>query len=91
MRTNMLKPIWKYAVPVLVCLLIQPALTACSESTNVDVNLHGVNHTVDTFSYSVKNPALKDQPGAGGELIDLGGQPAVRRCPRPGVPVSNCR
>lgn len=91
MRTNMLKPIWKYAVPVLACLLIQPALTACSESTNVDVNLHGVNHTVDTFSYSVKNPALKDQPGAGGELIDpygAGGTTCCATLPktwRPGI------
>lgn len=91
MRTNMLKPIWKYAVPVLACLLIQPALTACSESTNVDVNLHGVNHTVDTFSYSVKNPALQDQPGAGGELIDpygAGGTTCCATLPktwRPGI------
>ncbi len=91
MRKNMRTSIRNCAAPVLACLLIQPALTACSESTNVDVNLHGVNHTVDTFSYSVKNPALKDQPGAGGELIDpygAGGTTCCATLPktwRPGI------
>lgn len=68
------------SVSVLTCLLMQSALSACDRSTTVDVNLHGVNHTVDTFSYSVKDPAIKEQRGAGGELIDPFGAGGTTCC-----------
>lgn len=76
----MLESIQTRAAPVLAALLIQSALCACDRSTTVDVNLHGVNHTVDTFSYSVKNPAVKDQRAAGGELIDPYGAGGTTCC-----------
>lgn len=87
----MRKLIWDRTATVLACLLIQSALAGCDRSSTVDVNLHGVNYTVDTFSYSVKDPALKDQPGAGGELIDpygAGGTTCCATLPttwRPGI------
>jgi hypothetical protein len=85
MRKNMPKSMWNPAAPVLACLLIHSTLTACDRSTKVDVSLHGVNYTVDTFSYSVKDPAHKDQPGTGGELIDpyaAGGTTCCATLPR---------
>lgn len=91
MTKDMLESIRTRAAPVLGCLLIQFLLCACDRSTTVDVNLHGVNHTVDTFSYSVKDPTRKNQPGAGGELIDpygAGGTTCCATLPkiwRPGI------
>lgn len=88
----MRKSIWNRPGLVLSWLLVHSALSACDRpTTTVDVNLHGVNHTVDTFSYSVKDPALKDQAGAGGELIDPYGAGGTTCCAplpkvwRPGI------
>lgn len=80
MRKNMLTSIRNRAASVLACLLIQPVFSACDRSATVDVNLHGVNYTVDTFSFSVRDPARKDQPGAGGELIDPYGAGGTTCC-----------
>ncbi|MGI4717786.1 MAG: DUF3304 domain-containing protein [Janthinobacterium lividum] len=60
------------AVAVLGCVLVMTgsSLSACQRSTTVDVSLHGVNYSGDTFSYSVSDPATPGRPAAGGELID---------------------
>ncbi|MFC5461530.1 DUF3304 domain-containing protein [Massilia niabensis] len=50
------------------CLLGTFLLSACEKQT-VDVNLHGVNYTGDTFSYWVMDPTNPER-GSGGELID---------------------
>lgn len=60
------------AVAVLGCVLVMAgsSLSACQRSTTVEVSLHGVNYSGDTFSYSVSDPATPGRPAAGGELID---------------------
>ncbi|CDG83775.1 hypothetical protein GJA_3153 [Janthinobacterium agaricidamnosum NBRC 102515 = DSM 9628] len=49
------------------------AFSACSAvkpvSNDLEVSVHGVNYTADTFSYVVRNPADKSDKGTG-ELID---------------------
>lgn len=71
------------AFVVIVSLLGASLLSACEKST-VDVNLHGVNYTDNSFSYVVIDP---DNPagGAGGELIDpfgAGGTMCCAKLPR---------
>ncbi len=80
MKKHMPEVIPRCAAIRLTCLWILFGLAGCDRSATVDVNLHGVNHTVDTFSYSVKGPALKDRPGAGGELIDPYGAGGTTCC-----------
>lgn len=70
----------RHRVVLLISLLVPPMLPACGRSTTVDVNLHGVNYTADTFSYLVKNPTLKGREGAGGELIDPFGAGGTTCC-----------
>jgi len=71
------------ALLVVASLLGASLLSACEKST-VDVNLHGVNYTDNSFSYVVMDP---DNPagGAGGELIDpfgAGGTMCCAKLPR---------
>lgn len=74
---------------VRACLLGALLLSACEKPT-VNVNLHGVNYTGDTFSYVVMDPMNPDQ-GSGGELIDPFGAGGTMCCAtlprkwRPGV------
>lgn len=65
---------------LLTFLVVPPLFSACDGSKTVEVNLHGVNHTVDTFSYSVKNPKLKGQGAGRGELIDPFGAGGTTCC-----------
>lgn len=65
---------------LLTFLVVPPLFSACDGSKTVEVNLHGVNHTVDTFNYSVKNPKLKGQGAGGGELIDPFGAGGTTCC-----------
>lgn len=53
---------------MLAFLLGASLLSACAKPT-VDVNIHGVNYTGETFSYWVMDPVNPEQ-GSGGELID---------------------
>jgi hypothetical protein len=72
-----------------VCLFGALLLSACGKPT-VDVNLHGVNYTGDTFSYRVMDPADPNQ-GSGGELIEPFGAGGTMCCAtlprewRPGI------
>jgi hypothetical protein len=65
-------------------------LTACAKSTTASVSIHGVNYTEEVFSYSVEDPADKNNQG-GGELIDpyaAGGTMCCYELPkkwRPGI------
>lgn len=76
--------------PRLTCLLMVAALAACEKST-VDVSLHGVNYSNETFTSYVKDPDARDGTGAGGELIDrfaAGGTTCCATLPgkwRPGI------
>jgi hypothetical protein len=54
---------------LIACLLSMSFMTACAKVTTTSVNMHGVNYTSDVFSYSVEDPADKNNHG-GGELID---------------------
>ena len=63
---------------VLTCLAIVFLLSACEKST-VDVNLHGVNYSGETFTYVVSDPANPDS-GSGGELIDPFGAGGMTCC-----------
>ena len=73
----------------LACLLCAALLVACGESM-LNVNLHGVNYSGETFSYAVADPATPDQL-SGGELIDpfgAGGTTCCASLPkewRPGI------
>ena len=53
-------------------------LSTCEKST-VDVNLHGVNYTGETFTYVVSDPKRPDS-GSGGELIDPFGAGGMTCC-----------
>jgi hypothetical protein len=85
--TEGIKMIRASLVPV--CLFGALLLSACEKPT-VDVNLHGVNYTRDTFSYRVMDPVNPNQ-GSGGELIDpfgAGGTTCCATLPRkwrPGI------
>lgn len=71
--------IWKRPVALLpACLAMIFFLVACEKPT-VDVNLHGVNYTKDTFNYVVSDPAKPDS-GSGGELIDPFGAGGMTCC-----------
>ena len=63
---------------LLTCLAMLPLLSACEKST-VDVNLHGVNYSGETFTYVVSDPA-KPESGSGGELIDPFGAGGMTCC-----------
>jgi hypothetical protein len=70
---------WKRpAALLLACLATGLLLSACEKPT-VEVNLHGVNYTKDTFSYVVSDPA-KPSSGSGGELIDPFGAGGMTCC-----------
>lgn len=74
---------------ILVSMLGVSLLSGCQKST-VDVNLHGVNYTDNSFSYVVMDPE-NPAGGAGGELIDpfgAGGTMCCAKLPRkwqPGI------
>jgi hypothetical protein len=74
---------------VRVCLLGGLLLTACGKST-VSVSLHGVNYTVEPFTYMVMDAESPDKIG-GGEHIDsfsAGGTTCCATLPRkwqPGI------
>jgi hypothetical protein len=75
------------AFPALTFLLSTVFLAACEKPT-VDVNLHGVNYTIDTFSYYVANPETPDKLD-GGEMIDpfgAGGTTCCASLPRKWMP-----
>ena len=74
---------------IMVSMLGVSLLSGCQKST-VDVNLHGVNYTDNSFSYVVMDPE-NPAGGAGGELIDpfgAGGTTCCAKLPRkwqPGI------
>ena len=76
-------------VLVLLSVLGASLLSGCGKST-VDVNLHGVNYTDNSFTYVVMDPE-NPAGGAGGELIDpfgAGGTMCCAKLPRkwqPGI------
>jgi hypothetical protein len=63
---------------MLVCCLGPLLLSACEKPT-VEVNLHGVNYSGETFSYTVADPVTADKT-AGGELIDPFGAGGTTCC-----------
>ena len=68
---------------ILVSMLGATLLSGCQKST-VDVNLHGVNYTNNSFTYVVMDPE-NPAGGAGGELIDpfgAGGTMCCAKLPR---------
>jgi hypothetical protein len=78
-------------VRIYAILLVAPMLVACSKS--LPVSIHGVNYTVDPFSYVVTDPNDPKNTG-GGELVDsyaAGGTMCCYELPRnwrPGIKVS---
>jgi len=46
------------------CLLSMLLITACEKPT-LNVNLHGVNYSGETFSYAVADPATSDRASGG--------------------------
>jgi Protein of unknown function (DUF3304) len=60
------------------CLLSACLLGGCEEPT-VGVNIHGVNYSGNTFSFSVSDPA-KPKSGAGSGLIDPFGASGISCC-----------
>jgi hypothetical protein len=74
---------------ILGSLLAASVFSGCQKST-VDVNLHGVNYTDNSFTYVVLDPE-NPAGGAGGELIDpfgAGGTMCCVKLPRrwqPGI------
>lgn len=73
------KLLWKQSLAMLLtCLATAALLSACEKST-VDVNLHGVNYSAETFNYVVSDPA-KPESGSGGELIDPFGGGGMTCC-----------
>lgn len=72
-----------------VFMLCMSLLSGCEAST-VNVNLHGVNYTIEPFTYMVMDPVKPDQI-SGGELIDsfaAGGTTCCATLPRewrPGI------
>lgn len=78
-RLNRKELPWKRPASLLLaCLATFFFLFACEKPT-VDVNLHGVNYTKDTFSYVVSDPA-RPNSGTGGELIDPFGAGGMTCC-----------
>jgi hypothetical protein len=74
---------------MLILLLSASLITACEKPT-LNVNLHGVNYSAETFSYAVADPVAPDQ-ASGGELIDPFGAGGTTCCAvlpkswRPGI------
>lgn len=67
-------------LPILAaCLLGTPLLAGCEERTSVDVNIHGVNYSGNTFTFSVSDPATPDKSSGGG-LIDPFGAGGIMCC-----------
>jgi hypothetical protein len=56
-----------------------PLLAGCEERTSVEVNVHGVNYSGNTFTFSVSDPATPDS-SAGGGLIDPFGAGGIMCC-----------
>ena len=70
---------WKRPLALLLtCLVTVSLLSACEKST-VDVNLHGVNYSGETFSFVVSD-TKKPGDGSGGELIDPFGAGGMTCC-----------
>lgn len=75
-----------------VCFFCAPILAACGKSS-VPVNIHGVNYSVEPFSFVLKDPVDPKNEG-GGELVDsyaAGGTTCCYELPkqwRPGLKVS---
>ncbi len=75
-----------------VCFFCAPILAACGKST-VPVSIHGVNYSVEPFSFTLKDPVDPKNEG-GGELVDsysAGGTTCCFELPkkwRPGIKVS---
>lgn len=75
-----------------VCFFCAPILAAC-EKPNVPVSIHGVNYSVEPFSFVLKDPVEPKNEG-GGELVDsyaAGGMTCCYELPkkwRPGIKVS---
>lgn len=63
---------------LLTCVVGPLFLGGCEKPT-VNVNLHGVNYSGETFSYDVADPATPDK-AAGGELIDPFGAGGTTCC-----------
>jgi len=63
---------------LLTCVVGPLFLGGCEKPT-VNVNLHGVNYSGETFSYDVADPATPDKV-AGGELIDPFGAGGTTCC-----------
>jgi len=86
----MVTSIRSQALTALGCALTALVLCACEKPT-VDVSLHGVNYSNEAFSYNVRDPAVPDDSGSGGELIDrfaAGGTTCCATLPRtwrPGI------
>lgn len=72
-------PISKRIVALLLSSLATVCLLAACEKSTVDVNLHAVNYSGETFSYVVSDPAKPDS-GSGGELIDPYGAGGMTCC-----------
>lgn len=77
-KTKTHDTLWPRSLAMLLCLSTVTLLSACEKST-VDVNLHGVNYSGETFSYVVSDPA-KPESGSGGELIDPFGAGGMTCC-----------
>lgn len=71
-----------FSLPRLLALLtcfVGPLFLGGCEKPTVNVNLHGVNYSGETFSYDVADPAAPNQ-AAGGELIDPFGAGGTTCC-----------
>lgn len=77
-KSDRRKLFWQRPAALLPYLATVFLLSACEKQT-VDVNLHGVNYTKDTFSYVVSDPANPNS-GNGGELIDPFGAGGMTCC-----------
>lgn len=71
-------PSLRRILSLLACFTGSVFLTACEKPT-VNVSLHGVNYSGETFSYDVADPATPDK-AAGGELIDPFGAGGTTCC-----------
>ncbi|SFU31584.1 DUF3304 domain-containing protein [Pseudoduganella namucuonensis] len=84
-------PLLRFAQPLLLCLLVTPAVVGWAKST-VSVSVHGVNYSNQTFSYSLEDPNDKKNR-IGGELVDrfaAGGTQCCYELPRqwrPGIKI----
>jgi hypothetical protein len=65
-------------MPLIICCKISLLLSAC-EQAKVNVNLHGVNYSGETFYYDVADPSTPDK-AAGGELVDPFGAGGTTCC-----------